>query len=68
MKKIDEWLKKFFRIGAGEDTERFVVRKRLFSPNSFNGGDKKYINPNETRTEMKKIDAWLKKFLGIGRG
>ena len=68
MKKIDTWLNKFLGIGKGEDVERFVGNKDSFDRTRSMESYKEYINPNAIRSEIKKIDAWLNKFLGIGKG
>ncbi|WP_430231817.1 hypothetical protein [Nitrosomonas communis] len=68
MKKIDEWLNKFLGIGKGEDVERLSGNKDSFDRTRSMESYKKNINPNAIRIEMKKIDAWLNKFLGIGKG
>ena len=68
MKKIDTWLNKFLGIGKGEDVERLVGNKDSFDRTRSMEGYKEYVNPNAIRSEIKKIDAWLNKFLGIGKG
>lgn len=68
MKKIDEWLNKLLGIGKGEDVERPVGNKDSVDRIRSMESNKEYINPNAIRTEIKKIDAWLNKLLGIGKG
>jgi hypothetical protein len=68
MKKINEWLNEFLGIGKGEDVEKLAGNKDSFDRTRSIEGNKEYINPNAIRTEIKKIDAWLNKFLGIGKG
>ncbi|SFJ03992.1 hypothetical protein [Nitrosomonas sp. Nm34] len=68
VKKIDAWLKKFLNIGKGKDVEGLAGNKDSFDRTRSMEGNKEYINPNAIRTEIKKIDAWLNKFLGIGKG